>query len=155
MYLGKGTRTRRGFQVGGVHNVGLLCTCGTNRTGNGSGDIAVLCCFHCTTPRAMDRRLCMVLHHLHHHPGSCRHLDCENPINPIPSLSCLPPHPSLQANSFKHPHIPLLFIRFLQGAILNRRRRRRRKLSEIRSRIHTYVCKKSLCNSMFFRLFAR
>jgi hypothetical protein len=54
----------------------------------------------------------------------------------------------LQANSFKHPHIPLLFIRFLQGAILNWRRRR--KVSEIRSRIHTYVCKKSMCNSIFF-----
>jgi hypothetical protein len=75
VYLGKGTRTRRGFQVGGVHNVGLLCTCGTNCTGNGGGDIAVLCCFHCTTPRAMDCWLCMVLHHLHHHPGSGRHLD--------------------------------------------------------------------------------
>jgi hypothetical protein len=52
-------------------NVGLLCTGRTHSARNGSGDFAVLRCIHCATPCAMDCGLCLVLHHLHHHPCSC------------------------------------------------------------------------------------
>ncbi len=74
-------------------NVGLLCTGRTHSARNGSGDFAVLRCIHCATPCAMDCGLCLVLHHLHHHPCSCWHLDCKkNHSSPSPlSPSPLPP----------------------------------------------------------------